>query len=58
MRVDRDVVAATIGIEVHEQPAMACLCSRREQQHTEADERQRPDDAGSRGHVGRGFPAV
>ena len=56
MRVDRDVIAAAIGIEVGEQPVMACLCSRREQQHTEADERQRPDDAGSRGHAGRVVP--
>jgi hypothetical protein len=33
---------------------MARFRSRREQQHTEAYERQRPDDAGSRGHACEG----
>src|SRR5262249_21222879 len=56
--VDRDMVGAAIGIQIGEQPPMASLRSRHEQQRTEAYERQRPDDAGSRGHAGGWFPAV
>ena len=54
--VDRDMVAAAIGIQIGEQPPMASLRSRHEQQRTEAYERQRPDDARSRGHAGGVVP--
>jgi len=57
--VDGDMVAAAIGIQVGEQPSMARLRSRREQQAAQADEKQRPDDVGSRAHACEGgYPAV
>ena len=50
VRVERDAIAAPVGVEVGKQPSTARVRPRREHHETQAKEKQRPDDAESRGH--------